>query len=281
MLEVQNISVNLGGVEVVRDVSFRISKSDNVAIIGPNGCGKSTLLRCIIGSIPAETGRIYFQGEDFSRLPLKQRAKTIGLLSQKESVPSMTSVFDYVCAGRHPYRKFLRGLDHIDLEVVDRVLEELDIAHLRDRVVERLSGGERQRVRLATLMAQDPQVLLLDEPMTGLDLCHQYLLLKVLSATQKKFSKASISVMHDIDMALRFFSRLLIMKEGRVVADGPPQEVLTDTLIQEVFGVRGKIQTHTESCFPLFICDPFQDQNCYDKIQSHASHSGGTSLDLG
>ena len=281
MLEVQNISVNLGGVEVVRDVSFRISKSDNVAIIGPNGCGKSTLLRCIIGSIPAETGRIYFQGEDFSRLPLKQRAKTIGLLSQKESVPSMTSVFDYVCAGRHPYRKFLRGLDHIDLEVVDRVLEELDIAHLRDRVVERLSGGERQRVRLATLMAQDPQVLLLDEPMTGLDLCHQYLLLKVLSETQKKFSKASISVMHDIDMALRFFSRLLIMKEGRIVADGPPQEVLTDTLIQEVFGVRGKIQTHTESCFPLFICDPFQDQNCYDENESHASHSRGTSFDVG
>ena len=265
MLEVQNISVNLGGVEVVRDVSFQIAKSDNVAIIGPNGCGKSTLLRCMIGSIPAETGRIYFQGEDFSGLPLKQRAKTIGLLSQKESVPSMTSVFDYVCAGRHPYRKFFRGLDHIDLEVVDRVLEELDIAHLRDRVVERLSGGERQRVRLATLMAQDPQVLLLDEPMTGLDLCHQYLLLKVLSATQKKFSKASISVMHDIDMALRFFSRLLIMKEGRIVADGPPQEVLTDTLIQEVFGVSGKIQTHTETCFPLFICDPFQDQNCYDE----------------
>ena len=281
MLEVQNVSVNLGGVEVVRDVSFQIARTDNVAIIGPNGCGKSTLLRCMIGSIPAEKGRIYLHGEDFSGLPLKQRAKSIGLLSQRESVPSMTSVFDYVCAGRHPYRKFFRGLDRIDLEVVDRVLEELDIAHLRDRVVERLSGGERQRVRLATLMAQDPEVLLLDEPMTGLDLCHQYLLLKVLSTTQRKFSKASISVMHDIDMALRFFSRLLVMKEGRIVADGPPQEVLTDRLIQEVFGVCGKIQTHTETCFPLFVCDPFQDQSRYTENQSHSSSSGGTSLDLG
>ena len=263
MLEVQNVSVNLGGVEVVRDVSFQIARKDNVAIIGPNGCGKSTLLRCMIGSIPAENGRIYFHGEDFSGLPHKQRAKSIGLLSQRESVPSMTSVFDYVCAGRHPYRKFFRGLDHVDLEVVDRVLGELDIEHLRDRVVERLSGGERQRVRLATLLAQDPEVLLLDEPMTGLDLCHQYLLLKVLSETQAKFSKASISVMHDIDMALRFFSRLLVMKEGRIVADGPPQEVLTNTLIQEVFGVCGKIQTHAETCFPLFVCDPFQDPSRY------------------
>lgn len=263
MLEVQNVSVNLGGVEVVRDVSFQIASMDNVAIIGPNGCGKSTLLRCMIGSIPAEKGRINFRGEDFAGLPLKQRAKSVGLLSQRESVPSMTSVFDYVCAGRHPYRKFFRGLNRIDLEVVDRVLDELDIAHLRDRVVERLSGGERQRVRLATLMAQDPEVLLLDEPMTGLDLCHQYLLLKVLAETQRKSSKSSICVMHDIDMALRFFSRLLIMKEGRIVADGPPQHVLTDTLIHEVFGVRGKIQTHTETRFPLFVCDPFQDQSRY------------------
>ena len=263
MLEVQNISVNLSGVEVVRDVSFQVATNENIAIIGPNGCGKSTLLRCMIGSIPAEKGRIYFGGKDFSGLPLKQRAKSLGLLSQRESVPSMTSVFDYVCAGRHPYRTFLKGLNHADVQVVDRVLEELDISHLRDRIVERLSGGERQRVRLATLMAQDPQILLLDEPMTGLDLCHQYLLLQVLSITRSNSSKAFISVMHDIDMALRFFSRLLVMQGGRIVADGPPQEVLCDSLIYQVFGVRGKIQTHKETSFPLFVCDSFQNQSRY------------------
>ena len=110
-------------------------------------------------------------------------------------------------------------------------------------------------------MAQDPQVVLLDEPMTGLDLCHQYSLLNVLFETQKGSHKAVVSVVHDIDMALRFFSRLLVMKDGRIVADGVPHEVLTDSLIREVFGVCGTVQNVPQTSFPLFICDPKHCRN--------------------
>ena len=159
MLEVRNISVNLGSVDVVKSVSFRLAAGENIAIIGPNGCGKSTLLRSMVGSVPSKKGELFFGGQKFTQLRNRERAKLLGLLSQQESVPSMTTVFDYVCAGRDPYRKFLRGLTQADIELVNQTLIDFEVDHLRHNLVERLSGGERQRVRLATLMAQDPQVV--------------------------------------------------------------------------------------------------------------------------
>ena len=261
MLEVRNMSVNLGGADVVQDVSFEVAAGENIAIIGPNGCGKSTLLRSMVGSVPPISGDILFCGQKFTGLRSRQRAKSMGLLSQQESVPSMTTVFDHVCAGRHPYRNFFRGLNQFDIQFVHQILIDFDIDHLRKNLVERLSGGERQRVRLATLMAQDPQIVLLDEPMTGLDLCHQYSLLNLILEAKRASNKAVVSVVHDIDMALRFFSRLLVMNGGKIVADGVPHEVLTDSLIHEVFGVCGTIQTVPQTSFPLFICDPLQCRN--------------------
>ena len=255
-LQAQNISVSLGGQPVVRGVSFHAERGENIAIVGPNGCGKSTLLRSLIGAVRVDEGQACFEGKAITDLPPKRRASTIGLLSQEEAVPSMTTVFDYVSAGRHPYRSYFRGMTTRDMQIVSDALDLLDIVHLKSRVVERLSGGERQRVRLATLLAQDSQVMLLDEPMTGLDLCHQYQLLKIIANTERESKKTMISVMHDIDMSLRFFTRLLVMKEGQVVADGVPQEILTDALIQDVFGVCGQIKTIPESSFPLFVCDP-------------------------
>ena len=263
MLEANKISVALGGQQVVREVSFQVNRGENIAIIGPNGCGKSTLLRCLIGALRPEGGRILFEGQDVTAMSSKKRAKSMGLLPQEEAIPAMTTVFDYVCAGRYPYQSFFRGLNPSDVQSAKTSLQALEIDHLEQRVVERLSGGERQRVRLATLLAQDPHVMLLDEPMTGLDLCHQYLMLNIIAELQSNSEKIMVSVMHDIDMSLRFFSRLLVMKDGEIVADGAPREVLTDALIQEVFGIRGQIQTIQETSFPLFVCDPNQCRNHY------------------
>ena len=167
----------------------------------------------------------------------------------------MTTVYDNVAIGRHPYRSFLRDRSQADHIAVREAITKCELEHLHDRRVEALSGGERQRVRLATLLAQSPEMLLLDEPLTGLDIEHQLTLLHILKDLNIDENRTIAVVLHDLATAIRFFERILVMHEGRVVADGPSGSILNTEVLKSVFGIDASIAYEQESGHPVLVCN--------------------------
>lgn len=240
-IQLKNIKVCLGNKTVINDLNLTIAKSERVAIVGPNGSGKSTLLRTMIGILKPSQGNVFLDHEPISDIPGALRARKIGFLTQADEVPQITTVWDHVALGLHPYKRFLRN-DFRDKEaIVNDALKNVGIEHLKDRFIERLSGGERKRVRLATLFAQNPYCMLLDEPLNSLDLEHKFSLLENIVSLNKNKGHCVISVLHDLNVAIRYFERVLIMNEGKIVGDGAPLDVMTPNLLSEVFKVKSEI----------------------------------------
>ena len=252
-ISVENLHVRLGNNDVLKGVDLEIKDGERVAIVGPNGCGKSTLLRAISGILKPTSGNISLNGESISRIHRRERAKILGLLNQSDSIPMMTTVYDNVAIGRHPYRSFLRDRSTADHIAVADAITKCELEDLHDRRVEALSGGERQRVRLATLLAQSPQMLLLDEPLTGLDIEHQLALLHLLKDLNLDENRTIVVVLHDLATAIRFFDRILVMHEGRVVADGPSGSILNTEVLKSVFGIDASIAYEQESGHPVLV----------------------------
>ncbi|MAB82664.1 MAG: hypothetical protein CMJ24_04410 [Phycisphaerae bacterium] len=253
-VSVQDLHVHLASNHVLRGMDFMIEPGERVAILGPNGCGKSTLLRALCGIVTPSSGAVELEGTRLPSHRRRDRAKMIGLLPQSDIIPMMTTVRDHVAIGRHPYRRYFRqgGVD--DRSCIDRAIELCEIGHLEDRPVERLSGGERQRVRLATLLSQAPSILLLDEPLTGLDLQHQYALLHLLEDMNRDEGRTVIVVLHDLSIAMRFFDRILVLQDGLLVADGAPDRIMTKQLLREVFNVEASIGRDSISNHPVIAC---------------------------
>ena len=250
---VENLHVRLGNNDVLKGVNLEIKDGERVAIVGPNGCGKSTLLRTISGILKPTSGHISLHGEPINRIHRRERAKILGLLNQSDAIPMMTTVYDNVAIGRHPYRSFLRDRSQADYIAVSEAIAKCELEDLRDRRVEALSGGERQRVRLATLLAQAPEMLLLDEPLTGLDIEHQLALLHLLKDLNITENRTIAVVLHDLATAIRFFERILVLHEGTVVADGPSGSILNTEVLRSVFGIDASIAYEQKSGHPVLV----------------------------
>ncbi|MDY6985264.1 MAG: ABC transporter ATP-binding protein [Candidatus Thermoplasmatota archaeon] len=228
MLEVLGVSVSYGSREVLKDVSFEVKENEVLGVIGPNGAGKTTLLKCIDGIIKPKKGKIMVDGEEN-----RDVAKRIGYVPQiSDSIPSVL-VFDAVLMGRKPYMSWKPG--YRDIERTWEVIDMLDIDAMR-RLVE-LSGGERQKVIIARALAQEPEILLLDEPTSNLDIKHQVEIMDLL----KKQKRKTIIAMHDLNMAVRYCDRLLMLNKGRVYSFGG-REILSKESIREVYGINAKIK---------------------------------------
>ena len=240
-IDVQKINVNYGTKRILQDVSFRISQGERVAILGPNGCGKSTLLRSISQICKLKSGVVNIDGKELNAYSRKDLAKKLGFLSQISGMPPMLTVRDHVALGRHPYRKYLLRDRSEDHDAISLALSRCQIQNLANRSVENLSGGERQRVRVATLLAQQPLYYLLDEPMAGLDIEHQYELLDLISRLSSQQGMSFLVVLHDISMALTHFDRAIVLSEGKVFAEGPPSEVVTSEMIKSVFNIEANV----------------------------------------
>ncbi|MBG79779.1 MAG: cobalamin/Fe(3+)-siderophore ABC transporter ATP-binding protein [Phycisphaerae bacterium] len=253
-VSVKDLHVQLGSNHVLKGMDFDIKSGQRVALVGPNGCGKSTLLRTLCTILKPSQGEVRLEGELIQSYSRRERARKIGLLSQSDVIPMMTTVRDHVSIGRHPHRSYFRDRSSNDAAFIDAAIEVCEISHLADRPVERLSGGERQRVRLATLLAQSPDLLLLDEPLTGLDLEHQYALLHLLEDLSQKEGRTLMVVLHDLSLAMRFFDRLLVIHEGKLVADGLPADVMTSELLSEVFNIQADIGHEPATGQPVIIC---------------------------
>ncbi|CAM5331915.1 ABC transporter ATP-binding protein [Streptomyces fumanus] len=239
---------------VLQGVDLTVRPGELTALTGLNGCGKSTLLRLAAGLLRPHRGRVLLGGEDLARLSRRATARRVALLHQTApAVPGMT-VRHLVRQGRYAARGPLGMLREGDDPVVLRALRDVGVEQWADREVDALSGGERQRVRLAMALAQDTRVLLLDEPTTYLDLHHQLDVLRTVVRLRAERGLTVVMVLHDLGHAARFAERIVALREGRVVADGTPEEVVTPELLADVLRVAGRVGRDPEGGWP--VCYP-------------------------
>jgi iron complex transport system ATP-binding protein len=239
-LEVREVSVSLDGNEIVRRVSLSVADGEWVTVIGPNGAGKSTLLRAVGGLVRCQ-GAIELFGRPAASLGRRERARLVAMVPQDPVVPPGMVVVDYVLLGRTPYVPPLGRESAADLAAVDAVLDRLDLAGFAGRRLESLSGGERQRVFLARALAQGAKLLLLDEPTTALDIGHQQEVLDLVDQLRRDAGLTVLATMHDLSIAGEYADRMVLLAGGRVVAAGPPREVLTQTLLAEHYRARVRV----------------------------------------
>jgi len=227
---------------VLRGVSLDIDKGDAVCILGPNGCGKTTLLRCISGALSVLRGHITLWGNDVCDLKSKQIAKRLALVPQEEMHGFDFTVEEVVSMGRYPHlgRFEFEGPSHRN--AVREAMRYTGTWQMRGKPITRLSGGERQRAVIARALAQDPSVLLLDEPTKNLDLRHTYDIMDLIRDRIESRELTTLCVLHDINLASRYFDRVVLMKKGRIVTEGRPEEVITSGNIRRVFGVVARVR---------------------------------------
>jgi iron complex transport system ATP-binding protein len=237
---VDGVRVALGGAEVLTGVELTVASGEWVTVIGPNGAGKSTLLRAVGGRL-AHRGHIKLFGTPVAALSRRARARTVAAVAQTPVVPPGMTVLDYVLLGRTPHISPLGRESAADLAVVTSVLHRLELEPFAGRMLSTLSGGERQRAFLARALAQEAPLLLLDEPTSALDIGHQQDVLELVDELRRDRSLTVLATMHDLSVAGEYADRLVLMAGGRVVAAGPPREVLTEELLAEQYHARVRV----------------------------------------
>ena len=243
MIDVEDLSIAFGDVEAVRDASLGVDRGEVVGLVGPNGAGKTTLLSAINGLIDPASGSVRIDGDSLGGLSARETARRVATVPQETSLSFSFSVREVVAMGRTPYRSRFERASATDREHVRRAMERTSVRRFADRAIDEISGGERQRVVLARALCQDPEVLVLDEPTASLDVNHQVRTL----ALVREFvadGRAALCAIHDLSLAARFCDRLALLAEGRIVAAGPPESVLTGTNVERAFDVDAAVTRH-------------------------------------
>jgi len=237
---------------VSAELSVAIPEGSFTVIIGPNACGKSTLLRALSRLLAPSAGRVVLDGRSIGEFPAKEVARRLGLLPQSSVAPDAITVADLVARGRYPHQSFLRQWSEADEKAVAAALEATHMTDLSDRLMDELSGGQRQRAWIAMVLAQETPILLLDEPTTFLDIAHQIELLDLLADLHRQ-GRTVVAVLHDLNHACRYASHLIAMKDGAIVAEGKAVEIVTEELVETVFGLPSVIIADPVSSTPLVI----------------------------
>lgn len=253
MIKTSNLQICYEKHEVVGDFSMEVREGEMVTILGPNGSGKSTILNAIAKFVAHQRGIVTLDGRDMARMGVKEVARRLSILSQVNQSPEDFTVRDLIYYGRLPHKKWYEQRNSRDDGIIEKAIRETGLVPLADKRITTLSGGERQRVWIALALAQEPRVLMLDEPTTYLDICHQIEILELLRDLNRRLGITVVMVLHDLALAARYSGRVIVLKDGAVVAEGPPQAVLTRELIREVYEVEAFI-THDESMGGFTIC---------------------------
>jgi len=255
LFNVLGVTCGYGSVPVLRDATMQINSGDLVGIVGPNGSGKSTLLRAMSRVLQPQHGQVLLEEEDIYRVPAAEIAKKMAVVSQEQGVSFPFTVRDLVMMGRIPHLKRFAREGVKDFEIVERAMDLTDTTRLADRQVNELSGGEKQRVLLARALAQEPKILLLDEPTSFLDLNYQIEMMQVLVRLRIEYGLTIIMVLHDLNLASRYCDYLVLVKQGTIRAIGPPHQVVTAEMIKEVYGCEVRVERLFSSEQPYIIFD--------------------------
>ncbi|WP_433472344.1 ABC transporter ATP-binding protein [Spirillospora sp. CA-142024] len=252
-LSARELRLGYGDRLVVDGLTLDLASAAITAIIGPNGCGKSTLLRGLGRLLKPRHGRVLLDGADIAALPTKEVARRMAVLPQSPQAPEGLTVADLVARGRHPHQSWYRQWSPGDEEIVNAALAKTGMLEFAERPLEEMSGGQRQRAWISMALAQDTQLLLLDEPTTHLDLAHQVDVLELLQKLHDEDGRTVVMVLHDLNLAARYAHRLVAMRDGRVVAHGEPNEILTEDLLNAVFDLPAKVIEDPVTGAPLVI----------------------------
>ncbi|MFC7405400.1 ABC transporter ATP-binding protein [Georgenia alba] len=252
-LRAERISLAYDGDLVVKDLDLQVPDGRVTAVVGPNGCGKSTLLRALSRLMRPRSGVVLLDGEAVHSRAAKEVAQVIGILPQQATAPEGITVADLVGRGRYPHQGWFRRWTSTDDAVVRAALEATETLDLAQRRVEELSGGQRQRVWIAMALAQDPDVLLLDEPTTYLDVAHQIDVLELLHEQNRSRGTTVVMVLHDLNLASRYADHLVVMADGQVLATGDPSEAITEDLVQRAFGLAARVVPDPVTGSPMVV----------------------------
>ncbi|MEU1827486.1 ABC transporter ATP-binding protein [Streptomyces abikoensis] len=238
---------------VVEGLDLDVPDGRVTVIVGPNACGKSTLLRALGRLLKPARGSVLLDGEELARIPTRRVAQSLGLLPQTPVAPEAITVADLVARGRQPHQRWWQQWSEDDERAVADAMARTDVAALADRQVDELSGGQRQRVWIAMALAQETDLLLLDEPTTYLDISHQVEVLDLVRRLNHERGRTVVAVLHDLNQAARYADHLVAMKAGRVVAEGRPSEVVTAELVREVFGLEAVVVEDPVTGGPMVV----------------------------
>lgn len=252
-LQAEHITAGYEQTMILDDVSITIPSNQISIIIGANGCGKSTLLKTMARLIKPTAGQVLLDGQSVHHMQPKQLARVLGLLPQSPIVPEGITVSDLVGRGRFPHQTLFKGWSKKDSEAVAEALQMMNITQFADRNIDELSGGQRQRVWIAMALAQQTDILFLDEPTTFLDITYQVEILDLLTELNENYGTTIVMVLHDINLSARYAHYLFALKNGQLLAEGSPKNIITTDLIKQVFHMESVVIEDPVSQTPLIV----------------------------
>lgn len=238
---IEDLSFSYNEKYVLRDISLNIEKNKFYCIIGPNGCGKTTLLKNISGNVEHKAGRILIENKEIRDLRIKEVARKVSFVPQNTSIDFEFSVLDVVMMGRSPYLRLFQNEGAKDLEIAHDAMKCTNTWHLKDKNINEISGGERQRVIVARALAQQTGILLMDEPISALDIHHQIELMDTIKKLVLSSDVTVVAVLHDLNMAAQYSDEIILMNSGEIVAKGVPEAVITEANLMNVYGLRASV----------------------------------------
>ena len=256
LIQASHVQVRINGKKLLQDITFSVEPRQLVGLIGPNGSGKTTLLRTLSGNLPYQ-GRLLLKDTPITSYSPQRLARLLAFVQQQHVIPFAFTVEELVLLGRTPHKKLLEPYTSQDRKRVQKALKQVELAEFRHRTIHSLSGGELQRAFLAQALVQETPLLLLDEPTTHLDVHHQFTFMQT-TRTLVTRGKTVLCVFHDLNLAARFADHLLVLHQGRLVAQGPPETVLTSHLLENVFRMHAKIQHLDKGLINILYLSPVQ-----------------------
>jgi iron complex transport system ATP-binding protein len=252
-LEILNIILDYGSRPVIKDVSFQLQPGELLGLVGPNGCGKTSIIKSLSRVLALSSGRILLDGKDITEISRNELAGIIGVVPQNPYLPETFTVFEVVVLGRNPHLGLFSGESPHDIDIVRQAMATTGITQLAKRKIGELSGGERQRVTIARVLAQEPQIILLDEPTANLDIAQQADILDLITGMCRENNIAGLIAIHDLNIAAQYCTRIIMLKNGRFFVEGLPGEVITAENVRQVFDADTTIYPHPENSLPMVL----------------------------